>query len=137
MSANNTYRPLYHSDINETFVIESSSDSPVFTGVTACTQVVTNLVVSCSGDSQIHLSSGETIFNTNIVSTNDAVIDLGTSIKRFRDINTVSGTSSFWTSTIKITTPTLDLGLDSQGNLRQITANNSIVQDDTLLGGTY
>ena len=31
----------------------------------------------------------------------------------------------------------LDLGNDSQGNLRQITANNSIIQDDTLLGGSF
>lgn len=137
MAIINGYRPLYHSDINETFVIESTSDSPVFTGVTACTQVVTNLVVSCSGDSQIHLSSGETIFNTSIVPNNDAVIDLGTPIKRFRDVNTVSGTTTVWSSTIKITTPTLDLGLDSNGNIRQITANNSIIQDDILFGGSY
>jgi len=130
------YRPLYHSDINETFIIEAE----VLTGstiVSACTAVFTNSVISCSSYSQINLYSGITEFNTNLVPDLDATIDVGTPVKRFRNINTVSGTSSVWTSTIKVTTPTLDLGNDSQGNLRQITANNSIIQDDTLLGGSF
>tara|TARA_R110000868_G_scaffold21297_1_gene88489 strand:- start:48 stop:449 length:402 start_codon:yes stop_codon:yes gene_type:complete len=131
----NNFRPLYHSDINETFIIEPllvNSDT-----ISACTAVFTNILISCSGDSQIHLTSGSTIFNTSILPEIDNDIDAGTPLKRFRDINTVSGTSSVWTSTVKVNTPTLDLGNDSQGNLRQITANNSIVHDDTLLGGTY
>ena len=130
------YRPLYHSDINETFIIEAE----VLTGstiISACTAVFTNSVISCSSYSQINLYSGITEFNTNLVPDLDATIDVGTPVKRFRDINTVSGTSSVWTSTIKVTTPMLDLGNDSQGNLRQITANNSIIQDDTLLGGSF
>ena len=130
------YRPLYHSDINETFIIEAE----ILTGstiVSACTAVFTDSVISCTSYSQINLYSGITEFNTNLVPDLDATIDVGTSIKRFRDINTVSGTSSVWTSTIKVTTPMLDLGNDSQGNLRQITANNSIIQDDTLLGGSF
>jgi hypothetical protein len=131
----NNFRPLYHSDINETFIIEPllvNSDT-----ISACTAIFTNNLISCSGDSQIHLTSGATIFNTSILPEIDNDIDAGTPLKRFRDINTVSGTSSVWTSTVKVNTPTLDLGNDSQGNLRQITANNSIVHDDTLLGGTY
>ncbi len=107
------------------------------TTISACTSVQTNKLVSCSGDTQISLSSGQTIFNTNLTPNLDATIDVGTSFKRFRDVNTVSGTSTVWSSTIKVTTPTLDLGNDSLGNLRQITANNSIMQDDALLGGTY
>jgi hypothetical protein len=128
---------LYNYDVNETFIIEAfsmSGDAPTFT---ACTAVFTNSIISCSGNSQINLYSGVTEFNTNIEPNTDATIDVGTPIKRFRDINTVSGTSTVWTSTIKVTTPTLDLGNDSQGNLRQITANNSIIQDDTLLGGNF
>lgn len=105
--------------------------------ISACTSVNTNSIVSCSGDSIINLASGYTQFNTDIEPEIDANIDIGTPIKRFRDINTISGTSSVWTSTIKINTPTLDLGLDSQNNLRQITADNSIVQDDFLNGGTF
>jgi hypothetical protein len=126
------YQPPFHSDINETFIIESVGDS-----IIACTQVVTNEVLSCSGDSKIVLSSGETIFNTSIIPNEDASIDIGQPLKRFRDINTVSGNSTVWTSTLKVNTPMLDLGNDSLGNLRQITANNSIIEDDTLLGGTY
>lgn len=130
------FKPLYHSDINETFIIE-----PEFltgsTIVSACTGVYTNTIISCSGDSKINLFSGVTEFNTNIVPNVDNNVDIGTTLKRFRDINTVSGTSTVWTSTISITTPILDLGNDSQGNPRQITANNSIIQNDTLLGGTF
>lgn len=130
------YRPLYHSDINETFIIEPENLSGS-TIVSACTAVFTNTIISCSGDSQINLSTGVVNFNTNIEPLTDNNIDLGSTPKRFRNISTVSGTSTVWTSTIKVTTPTLDLGLDSQGNSRQITANNSIIQDDSLLGGTY
>jgi len=60
-----------------------------------------------------------------------------TPIKRFRDINTVSGTTTVWTSTIKVYTPELDLGLDSLGNQRTITANNSVIQNDILNGGIF
>ena len=129
----NNFRPLYHSDINETFIIEANNTETI----SACTAVFTNNIVSCSGDSQIHLTSGSTIFNTSIVPESDANIDAGIPLKRFRSINTVSGTSTVWTSTVTVITPTLDLGLDSQGNLRQITADNSVIQNDTLLGGTY
>lgn len=105
--------------------------------ISACTSVNTNTIVSCSGDSIINLSSGYTQFNTDIIPKISDSINIGTQLKRFRDINTVSGTSSVWTSTIKVNTPILDLGLDSQNNLRQITANNSIIQNDILLGGNY
>ena len=132
----NNYKPLYHSDINETFIIEPL-ELTGGTTISACTAVFTNSVISCSGDSQINLYSGLTEFNTNIIPNLDANIDVGTPIKRFRNVNTVSGTSSVWTSTITVITPTLDLGNDSQGNLRQITANNSVIQDDILLGGNY
>lgn len=107
------------------------------TTVSACTSIQTNKIVSCSGDTQISLSSGQTIFNTTLTPNIDGAIDVGTTSKRFRDVNTVSGNSTVWTSSIKVNTPTLDLGLDSQSNLRQITADNSIIQDDALLGGTY
>ena len=107
------------------------------TTISACTSIQTNKIVSCSGDTQINLTSGQTIFNTTLIPNLDGIIDVGIASKRFRDINTVSGTSTVWTSSIKVNTPTLDLGNDSQGNLRQITADNSIIKDDTLLGGTY
>ena len=62
---------------------------------------------------------------------------LGTPVKRFRSINTYSGTTSIWSATTRVITPSLELGLDSLNNVRTINANNSIIQDDTLIGGSY
>lgn len=130
MSCENT-----SSNINQTFIIEPINDAiPI---ISACTAVYTNNIISCDGDAEIILGTGQTIFNTSLIPSLDATIDVGIPTRRFRDINTVSGTSSVWTSTIKVTTPLLDLGIDSSGNTRQITANNSIVQDDFLNGGSY
>jgi hypothetical protein len=73
----------------------------------------------------------------DIIPVTDNTINLGTPIRRFRDINTVSGTTTVWTATTSIYTPELDLGLDSLGNQRKITANNSVIQNDTLNGGIF
>lgn len=124
------------SDINQTFIIEPQSITGGTPVISACTAIYTNEVISCDDNAHIILSA-ETIFNTNIVSTGDATIDIGTPINRFRNINTVSGTSTVWTSTTSVTTAALILGLDSSGNTRTITANNSVIQDDTLFGGIY
>jgi hypothetical protein len=130
MSCENT-----SSNINQTFIIEPINDGiPI---ISACTAVYTNHIISCDGDAEIILGTGQTIFNTSLMPSLDATIDVGIPTRRFRDINTISGTSSVWTSTIKVTTPLLDLGLDNQSNLRQITADNSIIQDDFLNGGIY
>lgn len=82
------------------------------------------------------ISTGITVHNDLSPYSADT-IDLGSPIKRFRNINTLSGTSSYWTSTVKVITPELDLGNDSLGNSRIINANNSIIQDDFLNGGTF
>jgi len=84
------------------------------------------MVVGVSGGTQYYITP-----------VTDNTINLGTPIKRFRDINTVSGTTTVWTSTIKVYTPELDLGLDSLGNQRTITANNSVIQNDILNGGIF
>lgn len=73
----------------------------------------------------------------DITPTIDNDVDLGTNILRFREINTVSGNSTVWTSTNSVTTNELNLGLDLNGNLRKITADNSILVDDNLDGGIY
>jgi hypothetical protein len=73
----------------------------------------------------------------DIIPVTDNTINLGTPLKRFRSINTVSGTTTVWTATTSIYTPELDLGLDSLGNQRKITANNSVIQNDTLNGGAF
>lgn len=124
-------------NINKTFIIEPLSitgGSPV---VSACTVVYTNKVESCSGDTEILLTSGATIFNTDLLPTIDNSINLGSASRRFRELNSVSGTTSVWVAQVRVETPLLDLGLDSSGNTRQITANNSILQNDILFGGGY
>ena len=120
-----------------------------FTGTTGDFTIGGNLYVCTTGstiytnsidpcDSGVTISNIITI-NTNgtIIPTNDNFVDLGSPIRRFRDINTVSGTSTVWTSTNQVITPNLNLGLDGLGEQRTINANNSIIQDDTLLGGSY
>jgi hypothetical protein len=101
-----------------------------FTGGTG--SCITDLYIenlhSCTTDVKLH---------NDITPNTDNTINLGTSFKRFRDINTVSGTTSYWQATVKIVSPELDLGNDSLGNPRTITADSSIIQNDTLLGGTY
>lgn len=125
------------SSINQMFIIEPMSLTGGTPVISACTAIYTNTIISCSGDAEIILGTGQTIFNTSIIPLLDATIDVGIPLQRFRDVNTVSGTSSVWTSTISVTTPLLNLGLDSSGNTRQITADNSIIQDDFLNGGIY
>lgn len=126
-----------NSSINKTFILEPMSVTGGTPTLSACTALYTNEVISCSGDTIIQLTSGSTIFNTNLVPSVDGTINVGTPVSRFREVNTYSGTSTYWTATTSVTTAMLDLGLDSSGNTRQITANNSVVQNDTLLGGTY
>jgi hypothetical protein len=95
--------------------------------LSACTGVYTSNLYGCS----------PITIHDDLLPLNDGDSDLGTPVKRFRDVNTVSGTSTVWTSTNRIITPELNLGLDSSGNTRTITANNSIIQDDILNGGDY
>jgi hypothetical protein len=95
--------------------------------LSACTGVYTSNLYGCS----------PITIHDDLLPLNDGGSDLGTSVNRFRDVNTISGTSTVWTSTNKIITPELNLGLDSSGNTRTITANNSIIQDDILNGGDY
>lgn len=110
-------------EIIKTYIID---DTP--SGLSGCT-IELDQINSCS-------LSGITLTDS-ILPTPDITIDLGTPLRRFRDINTLSGTSTLWISTQEVITPQLNLGLDGLGNLRIITADNSIIQNDTLLGGTY
>jgi hypothetical protein len=125
------------SDINQTFIIEPQSITGGTPVISACTAIYTNEVISCDGDATIELGTGFTMFNTNIIPTADGTIDIGYPSQRFRNINTISGTSTVWTSTTSVTTAALILGLDSSGNSRTITADNSVIQNDILFGGTY
>jgi len=113
-------------NINQTFIIESVESAPVISG---CTGIFTNNINPCTGDT-IEVGA-------NITPSIDNEKDIGTINKRFREINTYKGNSTLWVSTQEINTPNLNLGLDSNDDNRTITANNSIIRNDTLLGGTY
>jgi hypothetical protein len=95
-----------------------------------------NCITELYVDNLYDCVSGITLHG-DIIPVTDNTINLGTPIRRFRDINTVSGATTVWTSTIKVYTPELDLGVDSLGNQRKITANNSVIQNDTLNGGIF
>jgi hypothetical protein len=125
------------SNINKTFIIEPQAVTGDTPTLTACTAIYTNQVISCSGDTVIQLTSGATVFNTDLVPVNTDTISVGTPTRRFRELNSLSGTTTVWVATTSVETPELRLGVDSSGNTRTITANNSIIQDDCLLGGTY
>lgn len=111
--------------------IISSGDTYTCSGIT-----YTNDIEPCDPLSGVTISSGITVYSTEILPLTDNQINLGSNSKRFRNINTVSGNSSVWTSTY-INTTELNLGLDSSGNTRTITADNSVIQDDILNGGGY
>lgn len=95
-----------------------------------------NCITELYVDNLYDCVSGITLHG-DIIPVTDDTINLGTPLKRFRDINTVSGTTTVWTATTRVYTPELDLGLDGLGNQRTITANNSVIQNDTLNGGTF
>ena len=119
-----------NSNIRQNYIVTNTNEFDTFT---ACTGVWTSNIYGCSPitiQDQLILK-GDTSPNS------DNTINLGSSVNRFRDINTVSGTSSVWTSTIKVITPSIDLGLDSNNESRFINSNNSIIQNDILLGGSY
>ena len=122
-------------NFNETIILEPVDGDLI--AISACTGIWSNQLYSCTGDSEIRLYSGETIFNTDIVPTIDSTISVGTKIKRFREINTVSGYATIWSASSTVYTVNLDLGTDSLGNPRIITANNSVIQNDILNGGVF
>jgi len=139
------------SDIVKYFIVEPGQGGGNVTGSTGnfivggdlivCNSgstIYTTYIEPCDPNSGVTVSNILTIYpNGDILPTSDNAINLGTSNRRFRDINTVSGTSTVWTSTNQVITPNLNLGLDSLGNQRTITANNSVIQNDILNGGSY
>lgn len=126
------------SDVNQTFIIEplatTGDTTPI---ISACTAVYTNRLISCDDEGNTIFLSDKIEVSRSIVPLIDAMNDLGIPSLRFRNINTLSGVSSVWTSTQKINTPEINLGLDSEGNTRIITANSSIIQNDDINGGDY
>jgi hypothetical protein len=130
VSGGTEYYKLNPSPWNQTISDWSLFNPSSFTGGTG--SCITELYVE-----NIHSCTTGITLHNDIVPSIDNTVNFGTPIKRFRDINTVSGTTSYWSATVKVITPELNLGNDSLGNLRIINADNSIIQNDTLQGGTY
>lgn len=119
--------------VNETFIVSSTPVTPVL----PCSAVTTDYIYSCDDILMVDFSANTINPHVDIVPNSDNELSLGTPSFRFREINTYSGTSTHWFSTNSVTTPNLDLGLDSLNNSRIITADNSIIQNDTLNGGQF
>jgi len=131
----------------QTINTQSFSANTYYSGSTRLSVIIQDYVNAYSGNtsgncitdlyiSNLHGCSPITT-HADIIPKIDNTLDLGSPIRRFRTVNSVSGMSTYWTATSKVTTPNLDLGLDSQGNSRIITANNSIIQNDCLSSGVY
>lgn len=130
VSGGTEYYKLNGEPWNFTFSDWSIFLTPFFTGGTG--SCITDLYLE-----NLHSCTTGITLHNDITPSIDNTINFGTQLKRFRDINTVSGTTSYWTATVKVISPELDLGNDSLGNPRIITADSSIIQNDTLNGGTY
>lgn len=128
-------------NINETFIIEPVAESGGTSIISACTGFFTNLIISCDADTQIGLDVGEITINQPLVPVVDGVTDLGLPLKRFRQLNTVSGSSTYWATTNaninSLTVSTIDLGYDTDGNHRILTADSSVLNLDILKAGNY
>ena len=134
-------------DVTKLYVIEPIENS-VFGNLTASTITVTDITVE---GNLYNCESGSTaFFNTvsactdntinvgsDLTPVNDASVDVGTPFRRYREVNTVNGMSSIWASTVRVVTPEVTLGYDSNGELRILTANSSILQNDVINGGSY
>lgn len=133
-------------DITKIYVIEPVDNGTVGS-LTASTILVTG-DLDVNGNI-INCGTGSTIVNiieacedvitiaSDIVPTSDGLISVGTPIRRFREVNAVSGMTTIWAASTRVVTPEVTLGYDSDGELRILTANSSILQNDSLIGGSY
>jgi len=133
-------------DITKIYVVEPVENGYVG-NLTAGTMTVQG-DLTVDGDI-INCGSGSTIVNiieacddvitiaSDIVPPSDGLISVGRPIRRFREVNTVSGMTTIWASSVRVVTPEVTLGYDSMGELRILTANSSILQNDLINGGSY
>jgi hypothetical protein len=122
-----------NSNLNKTIIIQAADNDVI----SACTGVFVTEIISCDGNTSMLFSTDYIVVEGGIIPDVDGTRDLGLPNRRFRDVNTISGTSTVWTSTQVVNTPNLNLGLDADGNQRNITADSSVIQDDILNGGNF
>lgn len=136
-----------------TYFNSNLSADTYFSGTTSLEDIIFNIASQVNQGSGLFLplsggtggpynftgnTTGETFYIENLIEpTIDNSVDLGTSLRRFRKVNTIEGVSTFWTATTAVYTQELNLGLDSNGENRIITADNSVIHGDILSGGTF
>jgi hypothetical protein len=108
------------SDYNVSVVDSPSFDNIYFSGI------------SIGGNINAVDITGDTInVSTLIEPIIDNSVDIGTSLKRFRSLNTVNGVAVNFTASTRMTTPEIMLGTTT------ITENNIILSGYTLEGGSW
>lgn len=117
------------------------SGDTIYSGSTELGFLVSNLIFSAvtsapylplSGGTVIGDTTGQTLFmQSNIYPTTDNNSDIGTTIKRFRNLNIVNGISTNFTATTRVTTPEVMLGSTL------VTEYNIILSGYTLEGGNW
>lgn len=127
--------------------ISSLSADTYYSGSTPLEQIIIDLAVNSSGITGNYLAIsggtggpynfvGNTTASTIYASTEispivDNNIDLGTPVRRFRNLNIVNGVAVNFTATTKIQTQEIILGTMS------VTENNIILTGQTLEGGSW
>jgi hypothetical protein len=127
--------------------INSLSADTYYSGSTPLEQIIVDLAINSSGITGNYLpisggtggpydfvgnTTASTIYaSTEISPTIDNNVDLGSPIKRFRNLNIVNGVSVNFTASTKIQTQEIILGTTS------LTENNIILSGYTLEGGSW
>lgn len=77
-------------------------------------------------------TTAQTIYVENLYApTNDNTVDIGSNIRRFRELNVVNGVAVNFTASTSIMTSTLKLGNTN------VTENNIVLSGHTLGGGSW
>ena len=115
--------------------LENIISSIAISFVTGSTLLTNYLPLSGGVGGQYYFTgntTGETIYISNdILPQVDNISNLGTTIKRFRDLNIVNGVAVNFTAETRISTIELKLGNTI------VTESNVILTGNTLVGGTW
>lgn len=130
-----------------TLFTQNLSATTFYSGSTPLEQIIVDLSINSTGITGVYLpvsggtggpyefvgnTTADTIFVSSLVEPKiDDNVDLGTTFKRFRSLNTVNGVAVNFTASTRISTLELKLGNTS------VTENNIILSGYTLEGGTW
>lgn len=122
------------------------SGGTIYSGSTDVSNLIYNVASSiANGANYLPLSGGtggpynftgsttaSTLYATTLIEpTTDNSVDAGSTIKRFRSLNTVNGVAVNFTASTRVTTPEIVLGTTT------ITENNIVLSGYTLEGGSW